>query len=36
MEIYMEEKQSDKNLRFERKYWLDFNKSLIFKKYFEK
>ena len=27
----MEEKQSDKNLRFERKYWLDTNKSSIFK-----
>ena len=27
----MEKKQSDKNLRFERKYWLDANKSSIFK-----
>ena len=31
MEIYMEEQQLDKNLRYERKYWLDTDKSLIFK-----
>ena len=31
MEIYMEEQQLDKNLRYERKYWLETDKSLIFK-----
>ena len=31
MGTYMEEQQLDKNLRYERKYWLDTDKSLIFK-----